>query len=291
MRIKITLLSEESGIIDFNYQHQIQAVIYEFLAVSDPDYSSWLHEQGYIYKKDKRFKLFVFSGILFNGPIKTVRSDNVSGFSFHASSGNPFTFSFQVASPVDKFIQHLIDGIFREGSNIILGRQKATISRVETLPDLLHGMSHFNGKNRSGGLNCLTLRPVESPIFVKKPMPAGQRDIYLFPGDEDFEMFLSQNLIHKYETLHGKPWEGPPLEFEFHPMRGKSEKHFTIYKKGIDGERKFIHIKGTLQPFTATGPELLIRIGLECGFGQNNSMGCGYVEIDGNGYDKQDSFD
>lgn len=294
MRIKITLSVDRSGIIDFNYQHQIQAVIYEFLAVSDPDYSSWLHEQGYIYKKDKRFKLFVFSGILFNGPIKTVRSDNFSGFSFYASPNNPFTFSFRIASPVDKFIQHLIDGIFREGSSILLGRQKATISRVETLPDPLHDLSHFSGKNGSSGLknaNRLTLRPLESPVFVKKPMPAGQRDIYLFPGNEDFETFLSQNLVHKYETLHGKPWEGAPLEFEFHPMRGKSEKHFTVYKKGIDGDMKFIHIKGTLQPFTVTGPEALIRIGLECGFGQNNSMGCGYVEINRDGYDKQDSFD
>jgi len=285
MRIKITLSTEKPGIIDYNYQHQIQAVIYEFLATSDPDYSSWLHEQGYIYKKDKRFKLFVFSGILFNGPIKTVRSHNLSGFSFHASPINPFTFSFQIASPVDNFIQHLIDGIFQEGSEIILGRQKATISRIETLPDLLHDLSRFNGTSR------LSLRPLESPIFVKKPMPAGQRDIYLFPGDEDFETFLSRNLLHKYETLHGKPWGGAPLKFEFHPVKGKSEKHFTIYKKGFDGDRKFIHIKGTLQPFTVAGPEALIRIGLECGFGQNNSMGCGYVEINRDEHDKRDGFD
>ncbi|GIL20312.1 MAG: hypothetical protein BroJett041_14260 [Candidatus Jettenia caeni] len=55
-------------------------------------------------------------------------------------------------------------------------------------------------------------------------------------------------------------------------------KQFTIFKEGFDGNRKYIRIKGTLQPFTVTGPKELIKIGLECGFGQNNSMGCGYVE-------------
>ncbi|MFN3532716.1 MAG: CRISPR-associated endoribonuclease Cas6 [Candidatus Brocadia sp.] len=51
-------------------------------------------------------------------------------------------------------------------------------------------------------------------------------------------------------------------------------KSFKVFKNGkITGE-----IKGTLRPFTVTGPRELIRIGLECGFGQNNSMGCGYVE-------------
>jgi len=58
-----------------------------------------------------------------------------TGFSFKASSIDPFTFSFQIASPVEKFIQYLIDGIFREGNKIIPGRQDVTIYRVETLPD------------------------------------------------------------------------------------------------------------------------------------------------------------
>jgi len=74
MRIKIPLSADKSGIIDFNYQHQIQAVIYGFLSKSNPDYAQWLHQQGFVYQKDKRFKLFVFSGITFDGPIKIIRS-------------------------------------------------------------------------------------------------------------------------------------------------------------------------------------------------------------------------
>ena len=295
MRIKITLSADKSGNIDFNYQHQIQAVIYGFLFRSNPDYAQWLHQQGFVYKKDKRFKLFVFSGITFNGSIKIICSNSLSGlngssglnrrngFSFQASQTNPFTFTFQVASPVDKFIQHLIDGIFQEGSEITLGRQKATIYRIETLPEPIA----FNSEIQNPKSKIL-LKPLESPIFIKKPMPSGQNDIYLFPGDEGYEELLNQNLMHKYETLYGKPYKSEPLKFDFHAITGKSVKRFTVFRKGLDGSVKSIDIKGTLQPFTVTGPRELIWIGLECGFGQNNSMGCGYVETDKKGQGGQD---
>ncbi|MEK7698822.1 MAG: hypothetical protein AAB332_00310 [Planctomycetota bacterium] len=190
MRIKITLSADKSGIIDFNYQHQIQAIIYGFLSRSNPDYALWLHQQGFVYKKDKRFKLFVFSGITFDGPIKIIRSSGLNslirrnGFSFNVSHTNPFTFSFQIASPADKFIQHLIEGIFHEGYEIVLGRQGLNIHRIETLPDPLSSSNSPSGLN---GLIRLPLRPLESPLFIKKPMPSGQQDIYLFPGDEGYE--------------------------------------------------------------------------------------------------------
>lgn len=299
MRIKITLSTDKSDIIEFNYQHQIQGLIYSFLSSSDPDYSSWLHEQGFVYDRDKNFKLFVFSGIIFHGPIKIHGSNRsnssksssglnglnglsgLNGFSWSASSVNPFTLSFQIASPVHQFIQHLIDGIFKEGQEIKLGRQVLSVYQVETLENPVHPVHPCE--------YIITLKPLESPIFVKKPMPEGERDKYLFPGDGGYEELLNRNLIHKYETLYGKPYKGEPLKFNFRferlkqferlerikRLEPKFFKSFKVFKNGkITGE-----IKGTLQPFTVSGSEELIKIGLDCGFGQNNSMGCGgYVE-------------
>jgi CRISPR-associated endoribonuclease Cas6 len=296
VRIKITLSARKSAIVDFNYQHQIQALIYEFLSRSNPDYAQWLHQQGFVYQRDKRFKFFVFSGILFHGPIKLRTShathpgglnglndlsglnglNSLSGFLFHASQANPFTFSFCIASPVDTFIQHLIEGIFSEGQEVRLGKNTFCVHRIETLPEPLNRLNGLNGSNSSISLN---LYPLESPIFVKKPMPPGQQDIFLFPGDKEYEDLLNQNLKDKYETLYGKPYESEMLTFDFHTIKGKSVKHFTVFKKGMDGSLRAVNIKGTLQPFTVTGTKELIQIGLECGFGQNNSMGCGYVEV------------
>ncbi|HHT9110513.1 MAG TPA: CRISPR-associated endoribonuclease Cas6 [Candidatus Brocadiaceae bacterium] len=302
MRIKITLSAHKSAIVDFNYQHQIQALIYEFLSRSNPDYAQWLHQQGFVYKRDKRFKFFVFSGILFHGPIKLRTThathpgswnglsglnglNSSNGFLFHASQANPFTFSFCIASPVDTFIQHLIEGIFSEGQEVRLGKNTFCVHRIETLPEPLDDLNRLNCLNGLNGLIGLsrlitiTFRPLESPIFVKKPMPPGQQDIFLFPGDKEYEDLLNQNLKDKYETLYGKPYESEMLTFDFHTIKGKSVKHFTVFKKGMDGSLRAVNIKGTLQPFTVTGTKELIQIGLECGFGQNNSMGCGYVEV------------
>src|SRR3989304_322776 len=273
MRIKITLAAFDNGRIDFNYQHQIQSVIYRFLANSSPDYATWLHESGYVYQRDQRFKFFVYSGIIFNGPVKVL-----NGFNFQASQTHPFTFYFKISSPVNRFLQHLIEGIFKEGQDISLGHQKVIVHQVETLPDPLSSLDSLNSPGSLNSLKDFILRPLESPLFVKKPMPRGERDLYLFPGDADYEAMLNQNLVHKYETLHGQPYKGDFLSFNFHNINGKTEKQFIIFKKGPDGDLKTVNIKGTLKPFSVSGPEELIKIGLECGFGQNNSIGCGYVE-------------
>jgi len=300
MRIKTTFSTDKSGVIDFNYQHQIQALIYGFLSKSNPDYSQWLHQQGFVYKNDKRFKFFAFSGIAFHGPIKIIRSNRLNGsnglnglsgfiglngFSFKASHISPFTFSFQIASPVDKFIQHLIEGIFGEGQEVRLGKQTFSVCRVETLADPLEtttGSSSSNSGNSSNGLNSLnrlnglnglnglirvSLKPLESPLFIKKPMPPGQQDIYLFPGDNGYEGLLNQNLVHKYETLFGKPYQGETLKFYFLETKGKTVKQFTVFKRRLDGSVNPIHIKGTLQPFTVTGKGLFV--GKESGGGGN----------------------
>jgi len=269
------LQSYTPGIVDFNYQHQIQAIIYDFLSSSNPDYSSWLHNQGHIYKREKSFKLFVFSGIIFHSPVKIVKGEGATnhkgGFSFKASSQQPFSFSFQIASPVERFIQHLIEGVFQRGNEIVLGKQKVCVARVETL-SLLNEIKNGNEIN-------ITLRPLESPLFVKKPMPEGTHDKYLFPGDEEYEYLLNQNLMHKYEILHGKQYLRVPVKFCFHGINGKSVKQIAVFVKGKERGIIPVNIKGTLQPFTVTGDKELIWIGLECGFGQNNSMGCGYVEL------------
>lgn len=121
-------------------------------------------------------------------------------------------------------------------------------------------------------------------------MPAGMHDTYLFPADSEYEALLNQNLMHKYEILHGKPYLRTPLKFYFHSIKGKSEKQITVFVRGKERGFLPVNIKGTLQPFTVSGDKELIMVGMECGFGQNNSMGCGYVEINRDGQDRQDDF-
>ena len=67
MKFKITLkIDRKHGdLLPFNYQYEQSAVIYRILAQADTQYSSWLHENGYLLHERKRFKLFCYSPFIF----------------------------------------------------------------------------------------------------------------------------------------------------------------------------------------------------------------------------------
>ena len=68
MKFKITLQTNRQygNLLPFNYQYEQSAVIYRILAQADMQYSSWLHENGYLLHEAKRFKLFCYSPFIFD---------------------------------------------------------------------------------------------------------------------------------------------------------------------------------------------------------------------------------
>lgn len=268
MRIKINFTAHGKGEIDLHYQHQIQTFIHSFLTRSNPNYAKWLSEEGYACNTDNGFKLFIYSGIIFDTqPTHHSKGFSTNSFTFEGTPDSPFRFSLQMASPVNGFLQHLIDGLFIDGKEIKLGTQKVQVSKVETLTMPLANLSK------------LYLKPLASPIFIKKTNSAGKRDIYLYPDDAQHTTLLNDNLILKYETLYGRAYEGERLEFKFFPTIGKNKMHFKVITREKHGLSDITNIKGTLKPFSITGPDELVKIGLECGFGQATTSGCGYVEV------------
>lgn len=106
---------------------------------------------------------------------------------------------------------------------------------------------------------------------------------YLFPGDEDFERVLQENLCRKYEALHGRPYAADNAAFRFtldqdyaDRKNGKIQKLITI-KEGWPDETR---VKGLLAPFCLEAPAELMGVGYECGFGERNSQGFGMVKPD-----------
>ena len=63
MRIKILADVGDGLTLPINYNHLLTGVIYGFLAESDPEYASFLHNEGYL-GAEKRFKLFTFSQLM-----------------------------------------------------------------------------------------------------------------------------------------------------------------------------------------------------------------------------------
>ena len=63
MRIKIVADVGDGLTLPINYNHLLAGVIYRFLAKSDPEYASFLHNEGYL-AAEKQFKLFTFSQLM-----------------------------------------------------------------------------------------------------------------------------------------------------------------------------------------------------------------------------------
>ena len=92
MRIKIVADVGNGLTLPINYNHLLAGVVYRFLAESDPEYASFLHNEGYA-AAEKRFKLFTFSQLM-------AERRRITGDRIHFGS----TLVWQVSSPVERFL-------------------------------------------------------------------------------------------------------------------------------------------------------------------------------------------
>ncbi|MHB1646743.1 MAG: CRISPR-associated endoribonuclease Cas6 [bacterium] len=113
MRIRLTLLPvDKKAVLPINYNYYLTSLIYRFIFSSSRDYSSFLHNEGYRMGESKKgFKLFTYS--MLNGRKYTVKSDVI------IFENAPII--WEISSPVDIFLQHLITGAFTQGQLIDIG--------------------------------------------------------------------------------------------------------------------------------------------------------------------------
>ena len=173
-----------------------------------------------------------------------------------------------VSSPKSEFIEHLVIGLLQEPF-VWIGKERFRVETVRKLdaPDFTDNMQFI----------------MLSPLVCTTKRDAEQYPQFLFPGDEEFERVLLENLCRKYEVLHGRGFPCTSEQFSFavdhdyvERMNGKIQKLITL-KEGRSDETR---IKGTLAPFRLKAPCELIEIGYECGFGEKNSQGFGMVKVD-----------
>ena len=250
MRIQILADVGDGITLPVNYNHLLAGVIYRFLAESDPEYASFLHEEGYR-AAEKRFKLFTFSQLM-------AERRRITGDKIHFRS----TLTWYVSSPVERFLSHFADTLLTEG-RLSLAERQLPIKDV-TIPRIPRFQSEMQ-------FRCL------SPIMMstKRERDGKQVMHYCMPDDSAFSELIRQNLIRKHEAIHGRAPQDDPLSFAF-------DKTYINRRQGrvtrlID--YKGIKIRGIMCPFRVTGSPALIQIGYECGFGDKNSTGFGMVEI------------
>lgn len=256
MRIKLCLNPIKKvgleSIIPINYQYELSSWIYKTLNFGNPEFSEWLHSQGYI-TENKKFKLFTFSH--FDIPKFRINKDRLQILSNEIS----LTLSFLPVKTIETFVI----GIFKNQKFGIGDKQSQVdfaVKSVERIPEpkFLETMKY----------HCL------SPIFIDKVIEGDRYKRFLSPDNEDYSELFSQNLISKF-LANG--------EFSsINPQEIKIKHHGKIRKKGISiktGTKSETKIIGYMFDFELKAPPEIQRIGYYAGFGRLNSQGFGLCEI------------
>jgi CRISPR-associated endoribonuclease Cas6 len=291
MRIKLTLFPANGKVVlPISYNYFLTSLIYKIIHNSSEDYSRFLHDEGYKLGESKKgFKLFTYS-MLTSKKFK-IGGEKIIFLNSHVQ--------WQISSPLDNFIQHLVTGVFAEGQGIEIkpglnGPSRFLIERVETL-----SKPEFKKTMRFTCLSPITVSKVtgsptlegggEGGFYGKasedSPRPLRERvrvrgDTeklrchYLRPWEDGFTEAVRNNMIKKYKLVHGKNIEDSEFKIKID----------TDYMNRKSGKiTKNINFKGTniigfMAPFEVTGSPELVEIGYEAGFGEKGSMGFGMVK-------------
>lgn len=250
--------------IPLNHSYHLAAVIYNTLSRSSYEFATVLHDRGYAQEsKRQKFKYFTFSNLQI--PIRTVERGEIVSRSREVT--------LYLSSPKEDFLQHLIVGLFAEGSlrihNALFGKEC-----VEKLPE----------PEWSESMTFSMLSPLAVSVY-RDPSSGMNTKEYLRYDDSRLSDMLLHNLQAKYRGLFGcePPENGAPfsVRFEEEYLKRVREKDRSVEKLITikDSNGRETRVKAIQCPFTVTGHPELVKVGYECGFGENNSMGFGMVKV------------
>jgi len=266
MRLKLTLRQQKPvEYLPLNTGYHLASAIYATLAHSSSSFATQLHEHGYASEGARqKFKYFTFSNL--QVPVRAVEQGRI------VSRSRAVT--LYLSSPKEDFLQHLIIGLFGDGAlrieNALYEKQL-----VESLPD----------PEWSEQMAFSMLSPLAASLYRDLSTGMNTKE-YLRYNDSRLPDVLLHNLQAKYRGIYGAepPESCMPFSITFGAgylkrtvEKGRSVEKLITIKDANGRESK---VKAIECPFTVTGHPELIKVGYECGFGVNNSMGLGMVRVD-----------
>lgn len=251
MRLTLTLRAlggREEFTVPLTYNEFVQAAIYNMLP---PDFSSFLHNTGYIFAK-RVFRFFTFSRLLgryellrdrgcirFRGPVRLV-----------------------VVSPLQEMVDAIHGRLLREGT-LRLGVEMLELTEVASAVQTVED-SH---------LWVHTLSPIT--VYSTMLRPDGRKyTVYFDPHESAFSEAIRENLRRKLMVARdalGATVDVPldPLDFEILPV-GRIQKSVVTYKG--------VSVQAFSGRFQLQGPPAILSWALEFGLGSKNSQGFGCIE-------------
>jgi CRISPR-associated endoribonuclease Cas6 len=247
MRLEVELNADSELRLDLNYNHHINSLIYRLLFQHDKEFSSMLHNRGYV-AGNKRFKLFVFSRFM-------PESYSIDGKYMLIKPGKCRLF---INSPIEKFIECLGNSLLKNGT-VRIDRDEYRVNNI-----YLKDNSSFEYETE-----FRTLSPIVVTTARETDEGLKARTVYI--NEPKFTENIKNNLLKKYWLVHGKLPDnmGIDIEFDQNTIRSRSKGTLTTIKG--------ITLKGFIAPFNMRCSKDIKKIAIDCGIGENNSMGMGYI--------------
>ncbi|MDR2475806.1 MAG: CRISPR-associated endoribonuclease Cas6 [Bacteroidales bacterium] len=258
MRFKLTLQPDAKVFgnrMPLNYQYELSAFIYRAIAHADGEYAEWLHENGFRLN-NRPFKLFTFSHFF----IPKYLIDREHGCIRINSERVEWFVSFLPETSTETFIS----GLFAEQVFQIGNRQSVVQFRVERIEALQPPVFERQ-------MSFRTLSPVCIPFLREEQRYA----TYLSPDTPEASTIVLNNLLNKYHTFYGKPYEEDTRDFAFR-ITNQPKAKLIVIKQGTP---EASNIRGYMFDFQMTAPTELLKVMYECGLGYKNSAGFGMVEV------------
>lgn len=263
MRVKIIIEPRKREFeIPINYNYPLGSALYRLFFESSPEFSRWLHDEGFVSRDGKKMKLFTFSKLF-------ISKAEVSNESIKGSGRCWFLFS----SPFDfSIVTSLIEGIINRRKLVIANRVVGSEFRIKSIEKVAEPV--FNEE-----MDYLMLSPTVASTMVEKD---GKLVEHYYRADENgVEENLAINLKKKYEIVNKEEYRGKlkiALDKEYIKRKGGAEKISKLITvlEGREGETR---VKGFVCPVKIKGEAKIQRIGYECGIGRKNSIGFGMLEV------------
>lgn len=276
MRLQLHLTPiQQPSFIPMNYQYPLAAAIYKILAGIDPQYATWLHDQGYESAKGRAMKLFVFSKLF----IPQVRPrGNVLEIQTREPCG------LYISSPMlNNFIQSLVLGLFAHQEITIANQEVAGHFLVEAIYQLPNpDFAVLLRSTPDGWLPFRSLSPIT--LSTKEDYQGSLSIHYLRPDDPRLSEAIRHNLEDKYAIIHQDVPQDDHLEFrldqDYITQRGGYKRISKLIWIREGDKTRETKIPSFVAPLKLKGSEELIACAYECGLGEKNSLGFGMIERD-----------
>ena len=263
MRFKITLnRTGRQRMLPMDYQYYLSAWIYNVIGKADPEFSDFLHNEGYS-SGNKKFKLFCYSPLNFGRP--TLWKEKAL-FEIHTNQLF-LSVSFNLAEAAEKFII----GLFNN-QQVYVGDQfnglDLLVSQVERLPE----------PQLKSTMNYRAI----SPVVISLKDENNKYAQYLAPTVANYTDLLRQNLWNKYHSTPNVAFLPEDLNFQF-KLKGEPKSKLVTVKPYTPEQSK---VRGFVFDFTISCPAEIHQLILAAGIGEKNSMGFGWIVEDCGGLKK-----